>query len=128
MVSKKTIKKLMDKYKEAWETCDPDIIVSIFTEDGTYSERAFEKPFVGHKSIRKYWEDKVVGEQEDVSFKVTNTYIDGNTAIVEFSTEFRDKVKKCWTKLKSIAVFNVKNGKMQNWREYWHSKHSETPW
>lgn len=81
MLNKALVKRLMTTYKEAWEKRDPEKIITIFTKDATYHERLHEKPFVGHKGIKKYWRDKVVGEEKDIKFILKKIYTDGNTAI-----------------------------------------------
>ena len=55
MVNREVAKNILKKYEEAWVNQDIDKILSIFTEDGIYHERVLEKPFIGHKQIKKYW-------------------------------------------------------------------------
>ncbi len=123
MINKTLVRDLMKVYKEAWEEQDSKKILTIFTKDATYHERLHEKPFRGHREIKKYWEDKVVVEQDKIKFKLKKIYIDGNTAITEWEATFRDKKKGENTHIKEIAVLEIKNGKIKFLREYWHSKH-----
>ncbi|MEI8123703.1 MAG: nuclear transport factor 2 family protein [bacterium] len=37
-MTKETAKKLLNIYGEAWVTRNPDLIVSIFTDDATYND------------------------------------------------------------------------------------------
>ncbi len=50
-MTREEVKKLIDTYGRAWETKDPDLAVSIFTEDATYDDpheplNSGKKPFV----------------------------------------------------------------------------------
>lgn len=123
MVEKAIVRKLLKIYGKAWERRDPEMIITIFAKNATYAERAFEKPFKGHAGIKKYWTDKVVGEQEKIKFKLLNVYVDGNMAVVEWDAKFYDKIKKRTTHLRSVAVIEIKKNKITSMREYWHSKH-----
>lgn len=83
MVSKKRVKQILKIYEEAWVNQDVDKILSIFTKDGVYQEKAFEKSFKGHKEIAEYWKTKVCEEESKIKFKLLNVYISNNTIIAE---------------------------------------------
>src|SRR2546422_178001 len=51
---------LLNVYGKAWVTRDPDLIVTIFTEDATYND-PHEPEHIGRDAIRSYWMSKVVG-------------------------------------------------------------------
>lgn len=122
MVLRKTVLDLLRKYKEAWINQDPDKIISIFTKNAIYSERAHKKPFRGHNQIRKYWEEKVVGEQTNIKFKLLNVYIDKNTAIAEWDANFFNKLKKKRIHIREIVLLEISKNKIKSLREYWHTK------
>ena len=124
MVTKQTVKNILKKYELAWRNRDSEAIIKLFAKDGTYHERAFEKPFIGHREIKKYWENKVIGEEENITFKLLNVYVDGDIAIAEWLAEFDEVPKKCKTTIKEVAIMEIKNGKIKSFREYWHSKHN----
>ena len=42
-------------YVRAWETCDPDTIGDLFTEDATYQYHPFEEPVRGRLAIVASW-------------------------------------------------------------------------
>jgi ketosteroid isomerase-like protein len=114
---------IIEKYENAWTERNPEAIIKIFKKNGIYHERVLEKPFVGHSQIKKYWKDKVIGEQENIKFKLLHLYIDGDTAIAEWEVKFYDKIDKNKVHMKEIAVLNIKGNKIQSLREYWSSKH-----
>ncbi len=123
MTNKAEVGKLLKIYKEAWEKRDTEKILRIFTKDATYQERPIDKPFVGHKGIKKYWTDKVVGEQENIRFKLKKIYVDGNNAVAEWEAKFHDVKRKVKIHLFVVAILEIKNGKIKSLRGYWHSKY-----
>ena len=125
MLNKALVTKLLNIYKQAWEKQDPDLILTIFTPDGEYHEKAFEAPHKKHSGIRKYWQDKVVGEQSAIKFKLNNIFIDGNTAIAEWEATFKDHARKFDIAIKEIAVMEFEGDKIKKYREYWHSKKTD---
>ena len=123
MVERKTVIKLIKKYEEAWVNRDAEAILEVFTKNARYHERVLKKPFLGHYGIRKYWQDKVVGEQEKIRFKLLNLYIEKNTAIAEWEARFYDKKRKVKVHMKEVAILKLKGDKIASLREYWSSEH-----
>ena len=122
MVSRRTVDKVLKVYEDAWVKQDPKKILTIFTKDATYRERAFEKPFVGYKQIKEYWQSKVVEEQSDIKFKLLHVYFDGNTVLVEWEASFYSNIEKARIHIIEVAILEFKENKIKSLREYWHSK------
>jgi hypothetical protein len=64
-------------YIKARESQDPDLIVTIFTEDATYHERVLQDPIPNRVAIREYWEAKVVRDQANIGCALLAMYLDG---------------------------------------------------
>src|SRR3989344_7621629 len=124
MVDKKTAENILNVYENAWVNQDPEKILSIFTEEGIYHEKAFEKPFIGHDQIRQYWQSKVVEEQSDIQFKLLNYYIDGDVIIAEWDASFNSNLKKARIHIKEVAILEMKGSKIRSLREYWRAEKS----
>jgi ketosteroid isomerase-like protein len=120
-MTKEQATKLLTIYGKAWMTRDPDLIISIFTEDATYNDPR-EPENIGREAIREYWISKVVGEQSDISFDLKNVWIDGDTVIAEWYAEFNDTRRNLRIKMQEIAVFGTKEGKFSSIREYYKSE------
>ena len=108
-------------YIRAWVEQDPDLILTIFSEDASYRERAYAPPFIGHDQIRSYWANKVVKSQRNIRCNLLNLYIDGNTAIAEWEAEFDDKAEGLRKRLKEVAIIEFSSGLISELREYWAS-------
>jgi hypothetical protein len=52
--------KLIEIYGRAWETKDPELIATIFTEEATYNDPK-EPENIGLEAIKEYWKYKVIG-------------------------------------------------------------------
>ena len=122
MVERKVVEKVIDVYKDAWVNQDSEKILTIFAKDAIYHERILQKPFVGHKEIKEYWQNKVIKEQSDINFKLLNLYIKSNTAIVEWDASFFSNIENKKIHIREVAIIEFKNNKIKSLREYWHSE------
>lgn len=122
MLKKETAIAAIEEYKSAWEGQDSNKILTIFTEDATYRERAYEKHFHGHDGIKKYWEEKVVRQQQNIKFNLLNLYIDADTAIAEWEVEFDCIPSKKRKQIKEVAILVFEGLKISSLREYWSSR------
>lgn len=111
-------RKLLDIYGRAWITRDPDLILTIFTQDATYADPK-EPVNYGHEGIRSYWLSKVVDGQRDIDFKVLNVWIDGETVIAEWEANFTDTKRNVRIRMFEVAICTVRDGKWSSLREYY---------
>lgn len=96
-LTKQDVRDVLAVYIRAWETQDPDLIVTIFTERATYHERVLEAPIPNRDAIRQYWATKVAQEQANIKAKLLNVYLDGDTSGRRSSTTwFRAFGSGCW--------------------------------
>lgn len=121
-LTKQDVRDVLDIYVRAWETQDPDLIVTIFTEDATYHERVLQAPIPDRDAIRGYWESKVVGAQANIKCEVLNVYLDGATAIAEWEAEFDDLAQQVRKRMREIAVLDFRGKRISALREYWSSE------
>ena len=109
-------------YIKAWETQDPDLIVTIFTPSATYHERVLGDPIPDREAIRRYWQDKVVGSQANIRCELLAMYLDGETVIAEWLAEFDDVAQGVRKRMREIAVLVFEGGLISSLREYWASE------
>ncbi len=122
MISKDIVKKVLNVYEDAWVNQKPEKILTIFTKDAIYRERAFEKPLIGHKQIKQYWQSKVVEEQSDIKFKLLHFWVDGDTVLAEWDASFNSSIEKARIHIIEVAILEFEGDKIKSLREYWHSK------
>ena len=116
--------KLIEIYGRAWETRDPELIITLFTEEATYNDPK-EPENIGRDAIKKYWETKVIGEQEHIKFKLLHVWVDGETVIAEWFATFKDIKRNLYIEMTEVAIFAVKEGKFSSLREYYKSVKTE---
>lgn len=121
-MTKQDVRDVLDIYVRAWETQDPDLIVTIFTPDATYHERVLQDPIPDRDAIREYWETKVVASQANIKCEVLSVYLDGTTAIAEWEAHFDDLAQQVRKRMKEIAVLDFEGRRISALREYWSSE------
>ena len=126
-ITKQEVRDVLDVYIKAWETQDPDLIVTIFTESATYHERVLGAPIPDREAIRRYWDEKVVKSQANIRCELLNLYLDGMTAIAEWEAEFDDVVQGVRKRMREIAVLVFEGHLIASLREYWASEHIGEP-
>ena len=113
---------VIDVYIQAWETQDPDLIVTIFTPTATYHERVLQDPIPDREAIRHYWESKVVQAQANIKCELLAMFLDGETVIAEWEAEFDDLAQGVRKRMKEIAVLEFDGPLIRSLREYWASE------
>ncbi len=110
--------KLIETYGKAWETKDPNLIGTIFTEEATYNDPK-EPENIGRDAIKEYWNYKVIGEQDDIKFNLRHVWVDGNTVIAEWNATFKDIKRNLFIDMDEVAIFTVQDDKFSSLREYY---------
>jgi SnoaL-like domain len=121
-LTREHVREVLAVYVRAWEGQDPDLIVTIFTPGATYHERVLREPIPDREAIRQYWVDKVVKAQANIRCTVGKVYVDGETAIAEWTAEFDDVAQGIRKRMKEIAVLEFDGPLIASLREYWASE------
>jgi ketosteroid isomerase-like protein len=121
-LTRQQARKVLDTYIRAWESQDPGLIVTIFTEGATYHERVLSDPIPDRNAIRAYWQSKVVESQAHIEVQLLNVYLDGETVIAEWQAEFDDLAQGVRKRMREIAVLVFEDGLVASLREYWASE------
>ena len=110
--------KLIGIYGKAWETKDPELVATIFTEDATYDDPK-ESENIGIEAIKQYWKYKVIGEQDDIHFNLLHVWVDGSSVIAEWHATFKDIKRKLSIDMLEVAIFTVDGNRFSSIREYY---------
>lgn len=113
------VREVLKTYQRAWETQDPELVLTIFTEDAVYHERVHEAPIRGHSGIREYWQEKVVESQGAIEFELLNLYLDGDTAIAEWRVHMDDRIQRVRKRMLEVAILEFDGDRIASLREYW---------
>jgi hypothetical protein len=79
---------LLQRFGTGWEKGDADLIVDLFTPDGTFISGPFDPPARGREAIRAYWREAPL-EQAEVSFRFGEIFVAGPWFATEFKCSFR---------------------------------------
>jgi uncharacterized protein (TIGR02246 family) len=121
-LTKQQVREVLDVYIRAWETQDPELICTIFTDRATYHERVMGEPIRGHDGIRAYWQAKVVGGQANITCDLLNLYLDNGTAIAEWEATFDDTAQQVRKRMREVALLTFDGNLIASLREYWASE------
>ena len=112
--------KLVTEFCMSLEKGDMTKLVSYLSEDVVYHNIPWD-PVTGHAGVRKVLGPFLEGPgSATVKMNIKNTTVAGNTIMNERLEE--------WTKgstkldLPVIGVFEIKNGKITHWRDYFDAK------
>lgn len=132
----KQIKKVMQKYKKAWEEQNTQTVLDCFTKDGTYQESPLAKPYRGHSQIKKFWNEIVVKSTKNIKFTLGKCYVSSdkkfgfaewectNEQRVKYDNKFKRKKTDKWEKCRmvGIMIIEMKGEKINRLNEYWKTK------
>jgi ketosteroid isomerase-like protein len=121
-LAREHVREVLDTYIEAWESQNPDLIVTIFTRSATYHERVLGKPIPDRDAIREYWETKVVRDQANIRCRLLNFYVDGDTVIAEWEARFDDVAQGVRKRMREVAILEFDGPLIESLREYWASE------
>jgi hypothetical protein len=121
-LTKQEVRDVVDVYIRAWVEQDPDLIGTVFTDTATYHERVLEAPIRDRAGIKAYWQAKVVESQSNIKCELLNLYLDGDTAIAEWETEFDDLPNRVRKRMREVAILVFEGTLVASLREYWSSE------
>jgi len=121
-LTKQDVREVIGVYIKAWTSQDPDLITTIFTPAATYHERVMGDPIPDREAIREYWQTKVARDQANITCHLDALYLDGTTAIAEWSAEFDDVAQGLRKRMREIAVLTFEGRLISSLREYWASE------
>jgi hypothetical protein len=121
-LTKQEVRDVVDVYIRAWVEQDPDLIGTVFTDTATYHERVLEAPIRDRAGIKAYWQAKVVESQSNIKCELLNLYLDGDTAIAEWETEFDDLPNRVRKRMREVAILVFEGTLIASLREYWSSE------
>ncbi len=99
---------------EAWSRRDPEEIANWFTDDGVYHNMPME-PAKGRDNILNLLRF-ILAPARKVEFEIKGIAADGNTVFTERVDRFEMDGKR--VELPVAGVFEIENGKIRAWRDY----------
>ncbi len=106
---------VVDTFIAAWGRKDLDEIMSFFTDDAVYENVPIDPPNEGLEAIRKTIEG-FIGMAEKIEFVVHHQAVNGNIVLNERTDRF--KMGEKWAEGRVMGVFELRDGKIAAWRDY----------
>jgi len=107
---------LVTDFCNAWPEMDLDKIMGFFSEDAVYTNVPIDPPNRGKEAIRKTL-DGFLGMAEKIEFRVHHQ-TEGAGGVVMNERTDRFLVKERWAEAPVMGVFEVRDGKIVAWRDY----------
>jgi limonene-1,2-epoxide hydrolase len=112
--------KLVTEFCMSLEKGDMTKLVSYLSEDVVYHNIPWE-PVTGHAGVRQVLGPFLEGPgRATVKMNIKNTTVEGNTVMNERLEEWVKGSTKL--DLPVLGVFEIKNGKITHWRDYFDAK------
>jgi len=103
------------KMLDAWHTLDLEGTVNMFTEDGVFHSMMSE-PVKGRNTLKTFL-GKLFAGMTELTLDVRTESVAGNTVILERLDTWVFKGKP--GKIPVVGVYDVENGLIKEWREYY---------
>jgi hypothetical protein len=110
----------LEGYKAAWERCDPDAAVRLFTDDVLYHETPFDTPIPGLDAVRTYWATQT-GAQREVAFQYQPVSFSRTQGVARWQASFVRAPSGARVQLDGIFQLTfATDGRCRELREWWH--------
>ena len=118
----KQIKKTMRKYGRAWEKKNIELLLSCFTYEGIYQESPLTNPYKGNKEIKKFWNNVVIKNSDEIKFKLGKCYVSNDKKRGFAEWECKNKFRGKKVHMVGIMILRMKGDKITYLNEYWNTK------
>jgi ketosteroid isomerase-like protein len=115
-VDAEAVRAWVNRYREAWESNDPDVIGDLFSEDARYFTEPYAKPWAGREGIVKEWLDHR-DEPGQTEFRFEVVGIDGDLGFVRGWTRYLDPPPREYSNLWTVRLDD--DGRCVEFVEWW---------
>ena len=108
---------LIDRFIAAWSHRDVDQIMAFFHADAEYTNSPIDPPNHGTAAIRTTIEG-FMGMADAIEFVVHASAENAATGIIMNERTDRFRIAGKWVEIRVMGVFELREGKIQAWRDY----------
>lgn len=106
--------KIIREFITAWSRLDVDELMGFFAEDGIYHNMPF-KPVQGHPALRPFIAN-FLKDWTKTEWEILTLVCSGDIVVAERLD--RTKIGELAVNLPCCGVFELQNGKIKSWRDY----------
>jgi ketosteroid isomerase-like protein len=114
-------KEFLTKYKEAWETRNPELAAGLFTRDVQFKPDPFSEPIVGREAVHDYWK-VTTRNMQDIQFTIRNLVHSGYFVIAEWSCSYADGASGQRKEIAGAFVADFYGKQVRAFRTYAHNR------
>jgi len=107
-------KEIIEAFVAAWSTLDADLLAGYFTEDGTYYNMP-ANPVSGRDNVQKFIK-AFLSTWTETNWDILNIVAEGDVVFCERLD--RTKTSQGDVDLPCLGVFEMRDGKIHIWRDY----------
>ena len=108
---------VVDRFIAAWKTRDLELIMSFFHDDAVYTNVPIDPPNRGSEAIRTMI-GGFLGTAQAIEFVVHRSAENAAAGIVMNERTDRFLIGERWVELPVMGVFELRDGRIQAWRDY----------
>ena len=108
---------VVDRFIAAWKTKDLELIMSFFHGDAVYTNVPIDPPNRGSEAIRTMI-GSFLGMAQAMEFVVHHSAENAAAGIVMNERTDRFLLGERWVELPVMGVFELRDGRIQAWRDY----------
>lgn len=108
---------VVDRFIAAWKTRDLELIMSFFHDDAVYTNVPIDPPNRGSEAIRTMI-GGFLGMAQAIEFVVHRSAENAAAGIVMNERTDRFLIGERWVELPVMGVFELRDGRIQAWRDY----------
>jgi len=97
---------LLERYKRAWETRDPDLAMEMYRDDAELRLDPFEEPAQGANAIRVIWND-IAATQVNIEFDAERTWAAGQTVLASWHVAFTRRATTERVRIRGFSTFEL---------------------
>jgi len=116
------VKKVMKKYKRAWEEQDADLILECFTKKCNLSRKPISETLLWASRNKKILDQSCCEKSERYKFRIGKCYLDNERKIGFAEWETYMVMKGKTHHLTGIMLLKMKGDKITYLNEYWNSR------
>jgi limonene-1,2-epoxide hydrolase len=115
---------VIDRFVRGWEQQDLEAIMRLFSDDAVYINVPLEPVHKGKEAIRSAIEG-FLAMGEAIDFTVHHTAENPATGVVMNERTDRFKIRGQWMEAPVMGVFELRDGKIAAWRDYFDASEFE---
>lgn len=110
------VRSWVDRYRDAWESNDPEVIGSLFTDEARYLTEPYAEPLEGRDAIVAGWLS-ARDEPGQTEFRYEVMVIAGNLGFVRGWTTYHDPPERKYSNLWVVKLAD--DGRCEEFTEWW---------